>query len=117
MPIQYVAGDLFANRFAAQAFAHGCNCQGSMGAGIAKTFREALNYLLHAFDWRRAFVVTSEAPDRNVRKVEIGVSQLTIRSIRRIPPLLGEVDVVRSLLLLPGVTTVGEGAPGFNVIE
>ena len=60
-------------------------------------------------------VVTSETPDRNVRKVEIGVSQLTIRSIRRIPPLMGEVDVVRSLLLLPGVTTVGEGAPGFNV--
>ena len=60
-------------------------------------------------------VVTSEAPDRNVRKVEIGVSQLSIRSIRRIPPLLGEVDIVRSLLLLPGVTTVGEGAPGFNV--
>ncbi|GAB3016513.1 TonB-dependent receptor [Spirosoma pulveris] len=60
-------------------------------------------------------VVTSESPDRNVRKVEIGVSQLSIRSIRRIPPLMGEVDVVRSLLLLPGVTTVGEGAPGFNV--
>ena len=60
-------------------------------------------------------VVTSETPDRNVRKVEIGVSQLTIRSIRRIPPLMGEVDIVRSLLLLPGVTTVGEGAPGFNV--
>lgn len=60
-------------------------------------------------------VVTSETPDRNVRKVELGTSQLTIRSIRRIPPLLGEIDVVRSLLLLPGVTTVGEGAPGFNV--
>ncbi|UHG92435.1 TonB-dependent receptor [Spirosoma oryzicola] len=60
-------------------------------------------------------IVTSEAPDRNVRKVEIGVSQLSIRSIRRIPPLLGEIDIVRSLLLLPGVTTVGEGAPGFNV--
>lgn len=60
-------------------------------------------------------IVTSEAPDRNVRKVEIGVSQLTIRSIRRIPPLMGEIDIVRSLLLLPGVTTVGEGAPGFNV--
>lgn len=59
--------------------------------------------------------VTSETPDRNVRKVELGVSQLTIRSIRRIPPLLGEVDIIRSLLLLPGVTTVGEGAPGFNV--
>lgn len=40
MPIQYVAGDLFANRFQAQALVQGCNCQGSMGAGIAKGFRE-----------------------------------------------------------------------------
>lgn len=40
MPIEFVAGDLFANTHAAQAFAHGCNCQGSMGAGIAVGFRE-----------------------------------------------------------------------------
>lgn len=39
MPIQYVSGDLFDNAHDAQAFAHGCNCQGSMGAGIAKTLR------------------------------------------------------------------------------
>jgi O-acetyl-ADP-ribose deacetylase (regulator of RNase III) len=40
MPIEFVTGDLFANRFEAQALAHGCNCQGSMGAGIATGFRE-----------------------------------------------------------------------------
>ena len=40
MPIQYNSGDLFANEHAAQALAHGCNCQGSMGAGIAVGFRE-----------------------------------------------------------------------------
>lgn len=39
MPIQFVAGDLFENAYSAQAFAHGCNCQGSMGAGIAKGFK------------------------------------------------------------------------------
>ncbi len=60
-------------------------------------------------------IVTSEAPDRNVRKVELGVSTLTIKSIKRIPAFMGEVDIVRSLLLLPGVTTVGEGATGINV--
>jgi O-acetyl-ADP-ribose deacetylase (regulator of RNase III) len=38
MPIQLVAGDLFANRFGAQALAHGCNCQGSMGASVATGF-------------------------------------------------------------------------------
>jgi O-acetyl-ADP-ribose deacetylase (regulator of RNase III) len=40
MPIEYISGDLFANRYHAQAFAHGCNCQGAMGAGIAVSFRE-----------------------------------------------------------------------------
>jgi O-acetyl-ADP-ribose deacetylase (regulator of RNase III) len=40
VPIRWVAGDLFANAYKAQAFAQGCNCQGSMGAGIAKGFRE-----------------------------------------------------------------------------
>jgi O-acetyl-ADP-ribose deacetylase (regulator of RNase III) len=41
MPIQFVAGNLFENTFGAQAFAHGCNCQGAMGAGIATQFRES----------------------------------------------------------------------------
>ncbi len=40
MPIEFVSGDLFSNRFRAEAFAHGCNCQGSMGAGIATGFRD-----------------------------------------------------------------------------
>jgi O-acetyl-ADP-ribose deacetylase (regulator of RNase III) len=40
VPIRWVAGDLFANAYKAQALAHGCNCQGSMGAGIARGFRE-----------------------------------------------------------------------------
>src|SRR3954470_1121570 len=40
VPIQFVSGDLFANRYEAQALAHGCNCQGSMGAGIATGFRD-----------------------------------------------------------------------------
>jgi O-acetyl-ADP-ribose deacetylase (regulator of RNase III) len=40
MPIEFVSGDLFGNEHGVQAFAHGCNCQGSMGAGIARGFRE-----------------------------------------------------------------------------
>jgi O-acetyl-ADP-ribose deacetylase (regulator of RNase III) len=40
MPFEFVKGDLFANRFKAQALAHGCNCLGSMGAGIATGFRD-----------------------------------------------------------------------------
>lgn len=40
MPVEYVAGDLFVNRVGAAALGHGCNCAGSMGAGIAVGFRE-----------------------------------------------------------------------------
>lgn len=40
MPIHYITGDLFANHYGAEAFAHGCNCQGSMGAGIALRFKQ-----------------------------------------------------------------------------
>ena len=60
-------------------------------------------------------VVTARQPDQNVQRVETGVSSLDAKTIKLLPALVGEVDVVRSLLLLPGVSTVGEGAPGFNV--
>lgn len=60
-------------------------------------------------------VITGEAEDKNVKSVEMSVAKLDIKQINKIPALLGEVDVVRAIQLLPGVTTVGEGATGFNV--
>ncbi len=60
-------------------------------------------------------VVTSEAEDKNVSNTEMSVNKLDIRTITKVPALLGEVDVIRSIQLLPGVSTVGEGATGFNV--
>src|SRR4051812_8134756 len=39
MPIEFVSGDLFVNRVRAEALAHGCNCAGSMGAGVAVGFK------------------------------------------------------------------------------
>jgi len=60
-------------------------------------------------------VVTAEAEDKNVSDVEMSVNKLDISTIKSIPAFLGEVEIIRSLQLLPGVTTVGEGATGFNV--
>jgi O-acetyl-ADP-ribose deacetylase (regulator of RNase III) len=40
LPVQYVSGDLFENLYGAEALAHGCNCLGVMGKGIAVGFRE-----------------------------------------------------------------------------
>lgn len=60
-------------------------------------------------------VILGEAEDKNVKSVEMGVAKLDIKQINKIPALLGEVDIVRAVQLLPGVTTMGEGASGFNV--
>lgn len=60
-------------------------------------------------------VITASPADENVRSVEMSVNKIDIRTIRQIPALLGEVDLVRSIQYLPGVSTVGEGASGFNV--
>ncbi|MCS6969343.1 MAG: TonB-dependent receptor [Cytophagales bacterium] len=60
-------------------------------------------------------VVTAEAADAAVKSMEMSVNKLDIKTIQRIPAFLGEVDIIRSVQLLPGVSTVGEGATGFNV--
>ncbi len=60
-------------------------------------------------------VVTAERADANVKDVAMSVNKLDIKTIQKIPAFLGEVDVIRSIQLLPGVSTVGEGATGFNV--
>ncbi len=60
-------------------------------------------------------VVSSEKDDQNIKSMEMSVAKLDIAQIQKMPALLGEVDIIKSIQLLPGVTTVGEGASGFNV--
>ena len=60
-------------------------------------------------------VVVAEEEDGNVTELQMSVERLDVATLQKIPALLGEVDVLRGIQLLPGVTTVGEGAAGFNV--
>ena len=60
-------------------------------------------------------VVSTTREDDNVKNIEMSVNRIDVKTLQRIPALLGEVDVIRSIQLLPGVSTVGEGATGFNV--
>lgn len=59
--------------------------------------------------------ITAEAADKNVTSMEMSTAKIDIKQIQKMPALLGEVDVIKTIQLLPGVTTVGEGASGFNV--
>lgn len=60
-------------------------------------------------------VVSAEAKDKNVKQLQMSVNKLDMKTINKLPTLLGETDIIRSIQLLPGVTTVGEGSAGFNV--
>ncbi len=60
-------------------------------------------------------VITDNKTKTDIKKPEMSVNKLSISTIKKMPVVLGEVDVLKSILLLPGVTNAGEGASGFNV--
>jgi hypothetical protein len=60
-------------------------------------------------------VITENVEQLNIRKPQMSLNALSASTIKQIPVVLGEADVIKSILLLPGVTSGGEGASGFNV--
>jgi len=50
-----------------------------------------------------------------LQRFEVGVEKINLTSFRLSPTSLGESDIVKSVLLIPGVKSVGEGSAGFNV--
>ena len=60
-------------------------------------------------------VIVSSKKLININRVQMGVERLSIESIRRVPSVFGEADVLRVITSLPGVKTVGEASTGFNV--
>ncbi|WP_188369347.1 TonB-dependent receptor [Muriicola marianensis] len=60
-------------------------------------------------------VVTENVEQLNIRKPQMSVNTLSVQTIKDIPVVLGEADIIKSLILLPGVSNAGEGASGFNV--
>jgi hypothetical protein len=59
--------------------------------------------------------IMAEAGNANITRIETGSIQLPIQSIRKIPALMGEVDVIKVIQLLPGVQVTSEGSSGFSV--
>lgn len=60
-------------------------------------------------------VVTANTNKVNIQKPEMSTNKLSIATIKKMPAMMGEVDVLKSILQLPGVTNAQEGATGFNV--
>ncbi len=60
-------------------------------------------------------VISADVERANIKAPQMSVNTLTAGTIKSIPVVLGEADVIKSILLLPGVTNAGEGSSGFNV--
>ncbi|MDL2277947.1 TonB-dependent receptor, partial [Parabacteroides sp. OttesenSCG-928-G07] len=60
-------------------------------------------------------VVSGRKADENVTNVQSGVEKISIKEINTLPVLLGEKDIIKSIQLLPGVRSTGEGSSGIYV--
>jgi hypothetical protein len=59
-------------------------------------------------------IVTAERLS-NTRSTTMGIDRLSVQKIKEVPVIFGEADILRVVLTLPGVTSVGEASTGFNV--
>jgi hypothetical protein len=60
-------------------------------------------------------VITSEKKDQNITQAQMGMEKLDIKNISKIPVLFGEKDILKTLQLLPGIKSAGDGNSGFYV--
>lgn len=60
-------------------------------------------------------VLVSTQRNMNINRAQMGSEKLNIKSIKQVPAVFGEADVLKVLLTLPGVKSVGEASTGFNV--
>ncbi|MFH2141645.1 MAG: TonB-dependent receptor, partial [Bacteroidota bacterium] len=60
-------------------------------------------------------VIVGEKPEDNVESTQMGTVRLPVESIKKLPAIFGEVDIMKTIQLLPGVQSGGEGNSGFYV--
>lgn len=87
---------------------------------ISKTMsleqNEQLSFdMIPAAERLEAVEIVAENPAAAVQNLEISTQKLEVQTMKQLPTLFGEVDVMKSLQLLPGVTSSGETSSGFNV--
>lgn len=80
---------------------------------LSKNVRKNYNLLSNSIV-SKEIVVNADAK-KNVEGTQMGTQQLTMEQIKTLPVILGEVDLLKTLQLLPGVQSAGEGNSGFYV--
>ena len=111
-----------ANGFYQLELPAGLNNLETSALGIEPTKRKViiynngqLNFNLHESFEQLDEVVVKSNRDRNVEQAVTGVTILEVAKIKNIPLVLGERDILKVAITLPGISTAGEGAAGYNV--
>ncbi len=60
-------------------------------------------------------VVTGEKKNRNVENLQMSMEKVQVKMIKKLPSFMGEVDIIKSITLLPGIQNGGEGSSGLYV--
>ncbi len=60
-------------------------------------------------------VTVSASRESNVREIEMGIEKINMKMLKQIPMGMGEADLLKTSLLLPGVNSAGEASAGFNI--
>jgi len=60
-------------------------------------------------------VVTADRQDKNITSTRMSVEKLDVKQIEKIPVFMGEKDILKTIQLLPGISTTSEGGSGFSV--
>ncbi len=74
-----------------------------------------MNLLLESKVQLQEVVVSSKRKDDNLRKATMGTETLNMKDVAKLPVIFGEKDVLKTIQLLPGVKSAGEGNSGFYV--
>ncbi|NNE31393.1 MAG: TonB-dependent receptor [Winogradskyella sp.] len=83
---------------------------------IVLSYNQIKNYkLIETAESLDEVIIKEDVEKLNIKKPQMSVNALSINTIKQMPVVLGEVDVIKSITLLPGVTNAGEGSSGFNV--
>lgn len=86
----------------------------SLPINLSKSIKQNFD-LIEKVTQLNEVVVTSVKRNDNVTKSQMGVEKLNIQDIKNLPAFFGERDVLKTLQLLPGIKSAGEGNSGFNV--
>jgi len=60
-------------------------------------------------------VVTGEKKNRNVENLQMSMEKVQVKMIKKLPSFMGEIDIIKSITLLPGIQNGGEGSSGLYV--